>query len=380
MRLRSQPPVEPSARTITTTTVAGTSFSRRNMSSSLSPFLSTILVFFLTTIAFAPQLVSADIQCTQFSADTFRVGSTIKFEWSDTLAYPIGAFTLDLYCYENGKHMRTLASLDTSESVSPQPWTVDESLLTTLGECPLNQYQGGYAWTYIDLNTGMPVSGYSKCKTMLLVGPGVVPAPGELEPVDTPPADDPQPGEIEVTDRTKRIIIGVGCAVGVLILAGVVGFYYIRFKNKRAEQELVNKKLREPLQSDPVPGAAAVSSAYSRVDQGDAMELGAVPIAATTQSSSRPETPIAVQHSSLFGDQHHGTRTGSFVNERPTSLLTSSYVPPVDEDEQEIARRKRQQEDEEQQRQMYEQQLLHQQQLQIQQQQQQQQNFGNYPF
>ncbi|KAF9187840.1 hypothetical protein BGZ51_001013 [Haplosporangium sp. Z 767] len=239
---------------------------------------------------------------------------------------------------------------------------------------------GGYTWTYINLSTGMPTTGSSKCKIMLLVGPGVVPAPGQSELVDGLPSDDPQPGEIEVTDRTKRIIIGVGCAVGVLILAGIVGFYYIRYKNNKAEQDLVNKKLREPLQSGPALGAAAAGSAYSRVDQGDTMELGTVPIIATTQLSSRPETPIAAQHSIPFGNQHHESGSGSFVNERPTSLLTSSYTPPADEDEQEIARRKRQQEDEEQQRQLYEQQLLHQQQLQMQQQYQQQQNFGNYPF
>ncbi|KAG0283825.1 hypothetical protein BGZ96_011803 [Linnemannia gamsii] len=64
--------------------------------------------------------------------------------------------------------------------------------------------------------------------------------------------DEPTPSSIVVSDKTKTIVIGVGCAVGVLVLAGVVGFYVIRYSNKRAAEEQMSKKLREPIQSGPL--------------------------------------------------------------------------------------------------------------------------------
>lgn len=85
-----------------------------------------------------PGTVRADVLCTQFGFDTFQVGSTVEFEWKDNQAAPIGSFNLELFCFENGKQIKTLATLNTATSVSPQNWTVDNSILTFHNDCPLN--------------------------------------------------------------------------------------------------------------------------------------------------------------------------------------------------------------------------------------------------
>ncbi|KAI1302824.1 hypothetical protein EDD11_005494 [Mortierella claussenii] len=377
----------------------------------------------------------ADILCTQYGSDTIRVDAIVKFLWSDTGSVAIDSFRLGLYCYENNKLMQTIATLNTTASVSPQTWKVDSTILNSLAECPLNQYQGRFDWTFADPNTGAIANGSAPCKTMLLVGPGVIPAPGSPAPDPQPVDDTPNPGDIVISDRTKTIVIGVGCAVGVLILAGIVGFYIIRYKNKRAEQDQANRKLREPLhpshlehanggldgsrgtggaegagegggEEGVAPGAAARYHELSSVNtsiagfapstHGEMVELGGMPPARGSFSHSRPQsptrsgsyspTPIAAQHSRLSGytpSTLSHQPSPAFVNDRPASLLTSSFTPPEEDySERGPANReqRRIQEEAELQRQQYEQQLHHQQQMQIQQQQQQQQqlNYGGY--
>ena len=197
---------------------------------------------------------------------------------------------------------------------------------------------------------------------MLLVGPGVVTPPNQPNPSDpsspTSPEDDLPTGQIEISDKTKKIVIGVGCAVGALVLAGFVGFYYIRFKNRRAVEKSANRKLREPLQPDHTrpgmgPGAAASQARYNELGSvapsvagysplqrpGEMVELGGMPPAPSSPGaslSSRPQsfdyrsgspTPIASRHaansSGLLAQP-----SGSFISDRPPSLLTSSFTPP----------------------------------------------------
>ncbi|KAG0345839.1 hypothetical protein BG004_002968 [Podila humilis] len=297
--------------------------------------------------------------CTMFGFDTFQVGSTVEFEWKDNQAMPIGAFNLDLFCFENNKLLATIASLNTVTSVSPQHWTVDNTILSFHNDCPMNQFQGVFDWTTTDPITGIVSTGSSKCKAMVLNGPGVIPAPGAIDPSQQLPDEDPaSTGPVEVSDRTRTIVIGVGCAVGALILAGFVGFYYIRIKNKRAQKAAVNKKLREPLQAtnhddhDDVHPSGSTSGDGSTV-----VEMG--PIGSPGSMGGRP-TPLVMEQG------------------RPVSVLTSSFSPPEDDYEKQ-ERIKRAQE-----QQVYEQQLYQQhqqQQLQQQQQQQmqqQQQTYGGY--
>ncbi|KAG0213144.1 hypothetical protein BGX28_004970 [Mortierella sp. GBA30] len=324
-----------------------------------------------------------------FGSDTFRVGSNLKFFWVDTQTYPIGAFNLDIYCYETGKLIRTLASLDTNSSTSPQEWDVDSTFLTSTSDCPMNQYQGAFDWHYSDPVTLAPTVGTAKCKVLLLIPP--TPNPSQPSPSDPLATDDPTSGDIYISDRTKNIIIGVGCAVGVLIIAGVVGFYFIRYKNRRAEEELANQKLREPLHvegpDNTTSGDTGEGIQYSAMTgvttsvPGEKMELEQIgPYSPTTASISGSHLPRTEPAPSLSRHSVQQNRpSGSFTIERPPSLLTSSFTPPED-DRERVLRMKREEEE----RQVFEQQLHHQQQLQLQQQQhqqqQQQQNFGNYPF
>ncbi|KAF8942764.1 hypothetical protein BGZ47_006167 [Haplosporangium gracile] len=200
---------------------------------------------------------------------------------------------------------------------------------------------------------------------MLLVGPGVVAPPSQSIPSDPQspnmPEDDLPTGQIEITDKTKKVVIGVGCAVGALVLAGFVGFYYIRFKNKRAVEKSANRKLREPLQPDLSrlgmgPGAAASQARYNELGSvttsvvgysplqrpGEMVELGGMPPALSSSGaslSSRSQsfdyrsgspTPIAFRHaansSGLLAQP-----SGSFISDRPPSLLTSSFTPPSED-------------------------------------------------
>ncbi|KAI8360483.1 hypothetical protein B0O80DRAFT_205052 [Mortierella sp. GBAus27b] len=150
----------------------------------------------------------------------------------------------------------------------------------------------------------------------------------------------------------------------------------------------MNKKLREPLEQPNGSGSgSARSSGYgnstfipqkSEMVQVDDMPLEPVPALVPTSSrrgstasrpqsfasGARPETPTV--------SSPLARPSGSFVADRPASVLTSSFIPPPDDRHQRHQQQQQQQ------------QLLHHQQLQQQQQQQhqehqQQLNNGTYP-
>ncbi|KAG0064877.1 hypothetical protein BGZ89_008765 [Linnemannia elongata] len=238
--------------------------------------------------------------------------------------------------------------------------------------------------------------------------------------------DEPTPSSIVVSDKTKTIVIGVGCAVGVLVLAGVVGFYVIRYSNKRAAEEQMSKKLREPIQSGPLfapmdrnnggnGGAAgrrynelsSVTTGSETMGHSPATTTrttemvqlnGVTPIGTPVMSSnsialgSRSPTPIAAAHAkaaaaaaaaaggngsspSLLNPRssittpalaHHYSSGG----ERPSSLLTSPFVP-ADEASGRTSPFRQQQQQQHYQNEIQMQQQQHQIQQQLQQQQQQ---------
>ncbi|KAF9537871.1 hypothetical protein EC957_007558 [Mortierella hygrophila] len=370
---------------------------------------------------------SSIIRYVDFGSDTFRVGSTIKYLWTGADSVP--SFNIDLYCYENNKYMQTIATIDTSLGASNYSWVVDQSITTNLAQCQFNQFQGRYTWNTTDEATGALTQGSATCKTMLLVGPGVVTNPSQPSPSDpsspSGPDEDLPIGQIEITDKTKKIVIGVGCAVGALVLAGFVGFYYVRFKNRRAVEKSANRKLREPLQPDQSrpgmgPGAAASHARYNELGSvttsivgysplqrpGEMVELGGMPPASSSSGaslSSRPQsveyrsgspTPIASRHAANSSGLLVQP-SGSFISDRPPSLLTSSFTPPGEDPNPFQSRpsgrapppppSRTQHEDEE--RELYEQQFQQQQQQQQQQiqqeqmhQQQQQQSYAAYQY
>ncbi|KAF9203939.1 hypothetical protein BGZ49_005878 [Haplosporangium sp. Z 27] len=332
---------------------------------------STPVIGMLASLALIPLMVQGQILCQQFGPDSFHVNSTIKFLWTDAGAEPISAFNLDFYCYENNQLIKTLASLNTSSSSSPQYWTVDQSIMNTISECPMNQYQGRFDWTYTDPNTGSLTNGTAPCKSILLVGPGVTPPAGAL-PIEPQIVDD-NPGPVEITNQTKMIVIGVGCAVGVLVLAGVAAFYFIRYKNKRAEDNVAGEKLQELLsrpsaEDDGFDGnqnnttVIANTSGYAIVPKTEMSEMSCP----RPYPNSRPQ--------SFVTSSPNANRQGPFADGKPPSLLTSPFTPPEESTRVMLER--------EQQRQQYEQQMIHQQQLQNHHQQQQQDqtqlNYGGY--
>ncbi|KAF9343869.1 hypothetical protein BGX26_005107, partial [Mortierella sp. AD094] len=258
------------------------------------------------------------------------------------------------------------------------------------------QYRGVFEWYYPNPDTGATTLGQVQCKVILLVGTGSQALPsGVPDPSQSDPQlpDEPQSGDIVVTEKTKTIVIGVGCAVLALILAGFVGFYYIRYSNRRAAEEQINKKLREPIQSGPLfpptdrgHGAAArynelasvttssMTSPAISTSRTEMVELGG---SAGNRYSpalgSRSPTPIAAAHAKQSATPSNLSASQSFNNERPGSLLTSSFIP-VEEGRNPFEQRDNQQ---------YEHELHLQQQHQLQlqqQQQQQQQNYGSYPY
>jgi len=219
---------------------------------------------------------------------------------------------------------------------------------------------------------------------MLLVGPGVASAPGapppppsqsdssELPPTD--PDDEPGPRTVIVTDRTKHILIGVGSAVGALFLAGFVGFYFILYKNKHAERESINKKLRES-QLPPASSASVHSGGNGQVPmrpQSEIVEMEGIPTAPTPvlepAPASRPQSHVSGSHpgTPLYSSPL-ARPEGMFVADRPPSVLTSSFTPPDD------YQKRQSRLEEEQQREQQLQHHQHQQQLQLQQQHHQQQ-------
>ena len=185
---------------------------------------------------------------------------------------------------------------------------------------------------------------------MLLVGAGVTNAPNAPGSSGgaSDPEEDPQPSEIVISSKTKSIVIGVGCAVVALILAGVVGFYYIRYSNKRAEQENSARKLREPIQSGPLfspmdrSGGGGAHSKYNELSSITTGSIGTYSPTTTAKTEmadlsgyshgtkmanspafgSRSPTPIAAAHAGALPSSRMGSRPST-----PTPI-SAAYAPP----------------------------------------------------
>ncbi|KAF9550620.1 hypothetical protein BGW38_009547, partial [Lunasporangiospora selenospora] len=247
------------------------------------------------------------------------------------------------------------------------------------------QYHGAFDWGSTNTDTDTAVTSSAICKPMLLVGEGVqqpLPSGDPNNPTKPDPEDEPSSGDIVVTDKTKTILIAVGCVVGLLIIAGFVAFYFIRYKNRRAEEEHQSKKLREPLagSNGGTAGAASGGAKYSELESVHTSMAGYSP---ETVELGRVSTPIASAHSMLRPS------APAHTNERPVSLLTSSFIPDVEPEPTRIpppppsaavAQKEVEQEQIMIQQQQYEQQQQQQLQMQMHQQQQQQLNYGTYPY
>ncbi|KAF9937070.1 hypothetical protein BGZ67_001681 [Mortierella alpina] len=245
------------------------STSARTPSSLARPTLAHwALSAFLVAVTILPSFTRADITCTTFK-DTFRVGDTLKFVWSDTQTYNISDFNLDLYCVETGKLVRTLATLNTNTSDSTVEWTVDNTIEAKTAECPRHQYSASFDWHYTDPITLAAQIGTASCnRVMLFIPTATAPTAPTPDQGDSTNADDSPPnGQIFISDKTKTIIISVGGAVGALILAGFFGFYFIRYKNRRAEEAAANKKLREPLHGSAAEEGSSGSLLNNRQDR-----------------------------------------------------------------------------------------------------------------
>jgi len=178
-------------------------------------------------------------------------------------------------------------------------------------------------------------------------------APGSPDAPDDPqPSDDPDSGSIVVSGKTKTIVIGVGCAVGVLVLAGIVGFYVIRYHNRRAEEVHMAEKLRAPIQTGPMfgpsdnnqrPGNGGAASRYNELSSfttgsetigspatanpTEMMEMGPSAPFAASPAGSRSPTPIAAAHAAKMMElNNQGGRKGS---ESPVPSLMNAKYPAV---------------------------------------------------
>ncbi|OAQ31719.1 hypothetical protein K457DRAFT_123985 [Linnemannia elongata AG-77] len=399
----------------------------RSFLSSVSAAAALLLLSTTTLLSTTPSLVAADLTCTQLGADTFHVGSTLKFNWTDTQTVQIDTFSLNLYCAENETFLQTITTLN-STSPASYAWVVNSSISAFSSSCQYNQYHGAFDWTSTNPDTGAATKNSARCKVMLMIA-GTASAPGSSGGSSDGGTfdDEPTPSSIVVSDKTKTIVIGVGCAVGVLVLAGVVGFYVIRYSNKRAAEEQMSKKLREPIQSGPLfapidrnnggnGGAAgrrynelsSVTTGSETMGHSPATTTrttemvqlnGVTPIGTPVMSSnsialgSRSPTPIAAAHAkaaaaaaaaaaggngsspSLLNPRssittpalaHHYSSGG----ERPSSLLTSPFVP-ADEASGRTSLFRQQQQQQHYQNEIQMQQQQHQIQQQLQQQQQQ---------
>ncbi|KAF9126252.1 hypothetical protein BGW39_006748 [Mortierella sp. 14UC] len=339
-------------------------------------FVAAAGLFLLATLS----TTAADLACQQLGADTFHVGSTLKFTWTDTQTVQIDTFNLNLYCAQNEKFLQTIVTLN-STSPATYPWIVNASIAAFAPSCEYNQYHGAFDWTSSNPDTGAVIQNSAKCKVMLMMSdsPG---APGStVNGPETPFDDEPSPSSIVVSDKTKAIVIGVGCAVGLLVLAGVVGFYVIRHSNRRAAEEQMNKKLREPIQSGPLfapmdktNGGGNGGMAGRRYNELSSVTTGSetmghspatttrttemvqlngltpigTPVMSHNNSSSaaalgsRSPTPIAAAYAKANAAANTGTNSPSLLSprssittplaarynqDRPSSLLTSPFVP-----------------------------------------------------
>ncbi|KAG0378126.1 hypothetical protein BGX24_004675 [Mortierella sp. AD032] len=338
-------------------------------------------VLFLSTLS----TTAADLACQQLGADTFHIGSTLKFTWSDTQTVQIDSFNLNLYCAQTEKFLQTITTLN-STSPATYPWVVNSTIAAFAPSCEYNQYHGAFDWTSSDSETGAVTQNSAKCKVMLMISdsPNSPGAPGSaVNGPETPFEDEPAPSSIVVSDKTKTIVIGVGCAVGLLVLAGIIGFYVIRYSNKRAAEENQSRKLREPIQSGPLfapmdrnnggnGGAGRRYNELSSVTTGsetmghspattarttEMVQLnGATPIGTPVLShkissaalGSRSPTPIAAAHAKANAAAAAAAAGNTLTNspsllsprssiatpvalhynqDRPSSLLTSPFVP-----------------------------------------------------
>ncbi|KAF9143231.1 hypothetical protein BGX30_001007 [Mortierella sp. GBA39] len=352
----------------------------RTFPSSASAAATLLFLSTATLLSTTPSLVAADLACTQLGADTFHVGSTLKFTWSDTQTVQIDTFNLNLYCAENETFLQTITTLNSS-SPATIPWIVNSSISAFSSSCQYNQFHGAFDWTSSDSDTGAVTNNSARCKVMLMIA-DTASAPGSSTGSDGGTFDDePSPSSIVVSDKTKTIVIGVGCAVGALVLAGVVGFYVIRYSNRRAAEEQMSKKLREPIHSGPLfapmdrnnGGNGAAGKRYNELSsvttESETMGHSPATTARTTEMvqfngvtpigtpvmspnstalGSRSPTPIAAAHAkaaaaaaaaggngnspSMLSPRssittpalaHHYSSGG----ERPSSLLTSPFVP-----------------------------------------------------
>ncbi|KAF9978603.1 hypothetical protein BGZ73_001519 [Actinomortierella ambigua] len=231
----------------------------------------------------------ADLLCTQSGTNTFRVGSTLKFQWNDTQTVEIDSFSLHLYCVENSKLImpNIVPNLSTLTSPSPVSWVVPNDIAAHSSECKLNQYYAAFVWPSTDPETGAAKEDMARCMTLLFNNPnspgtGNSGGSGDPNGLDEDPESAPQEpsnvdenGNIIVSDQTKSIVIGVGCAVGVLVLSGIVGFYVIRYRNKRAVEKEQSHKLREPMQKGPIfPPSSSSSNSSGRSSPSDGVSGG----------------------------------------------------------------------------------------------------------
>lgn len=107
---------------------------RLGLCSTIPALVSMAMMAILGLLATAPEPVRADLYCTQFGSSTFRVGSTVKFQWNDTQSVEISSFNLDLYCVQNNQLVTTLMPLNLS-SPAVVSWVVDQSFTTLTTNC-----------------------------------------------------------------------------------------------------------------------------------------------------------------------------------------------------------------------------------------------------
>ncbi|KAF9914480.1 hypothetical protein BX616_008199 [Lobosporangium transversale] len=282
-------------------------------------------------MSMAPLSAKADLICRKFGPDTFRVNATLKFYWSNTKIPVLESFKMNLYCVQNHKVVQTITTFNTN-STPPVYWTVDSTMPGHSAVCPHNQYQVAFDWPYYD-STGAVAYGSARCKLMLFIPSNQAPRPGSS--ISGPPADseaqiaadDPPPGEIVVTEKTKMILIGVGSAVGALVLAGFVGFYVIRFSNKRAEKKSTARKLKEPAAATRYNDLASIATSSPVMTARGGRGAGGPTMTKSNYAHApdkgpHPPTPIANANSNNSLTQDSASST-----HRPASLLTSSFTP-----------------------------------------------------
>ncbi|KAG0286869.1 hypothetical protein BGZ97_007277, partial [Linnemannia gamsii] len=106
-------------------------------SRSFASVTAATLLALLSTLSQAPSLVAADLACTQLGADTFHIGSTLKFTWNDTQTVQIDTFNLNLYCAQDETLLQTITTLN-STSPATYPWVVNSTISAFSSSCQYN--------------------------------------------------------------------------------------------------------------------------------------------------------------------------------------------------------------------------------------------------